>query len=103
MRIPVHERDVLGPARTGSTPLVIAKRAWSGFARRDGGRIDELTGSARVRTAIETGSRGRRGGGPAGGAGRLPAGAPGAAAVPVGGAHGDVVRPGPAGVVSGGR
>jgi len=42
--------------RTGIALLVTAKKVWSGFGWRSDRWIDNLTGSARVRTAIDAGA-----------------------------------------------
>ncbi|MFF8969233.1 exo-beta-N-acetylmuramidase NamZ domain-containing protein [Streptomyces sp. NPDC014995] len=56
VQIHVHDRDAYDPVRTGVALLVTAKRVWSGFAWRSDHWIDKLTGSARVRTAIDAGA-----------------------------------------------
>ncbi|MFD7132491.1 exo-beta-N-acetylmuramidase NamZ domain-containing protein [Streptomyces sp. NPDC059894] len=56
VQIHVHDRDAFDPVRTGVALLVTAKRVWNGFAWRPDHWIDRLTGSARVRTAIDAGA-----------------------------------------------
>jgi uncharacterized protein YbbC (DUF1343 family) len=56
VQIHVHDRDAYDPVRTGVALLVTARRVWSGFAWRPDHWIDKLTGSARVRTAIDAGA-----------------------------------------------
>ncbi|MFJ4618594.1 exo-beta-N-acetylmuramidase NamZ domain-containing protein [Streptomyces sp. NPDC088812] len=56
VQIHVRDRDAFDPVRTGVALLVTAKRVWSGFAWRPDHWIDRLTGSARVRTAIDAGA-----------------------------------------------
>ncbi|MGV9889881.1 exo-beta-N-acetylmuramidase NamZ family protein [Streptomyces sp. NPDC003395] len=56
VQIHVHDRAAFDPVRTGIGLLVTAKRVWSGFAWRSDNWIDKLTGSTRVRTAIDAGA-----------------------------------------------
>ncbi|WP_367324289.1 exo-beta-N-acetylmuramidase NamZ domain-containing protein [Streptomyces sp. HUAS ZL42] len=56
VQIHVHDRDAYDPVRTGIALLVTAKHVWSGFAWRPDNWIDKLTGSSRVRTAIDAGA-----------------------------------------------
>jgi uncharacterized protein YbbC (DUF1343 family) len=56
VQIHVHDREAYDPVRTGIALLVTAKRVWSGFAWRSDNWIDKLTGSTRVRTAIDAGA-----------------------------------------------
>ncbi|MBK6015784.1 exo-beta-N-acetylmuramidase NamZ domain-containing protein [Streptomyces sp. MBT53] len=56
VQIHVHDRAVFDPVRTGIALLVTAKKVWSGFRWRSDHWIDDLTGSARVRTAIDAGA-----------------------------------------------
>ncbi|MEU7060818.1 DUF1343 domain-containing protein [Streptomyces sp. NPDC046197] len=56
VQIHVHDRAAYDPVRTGIALLVTARRVWSGFAWRSDDWIDKLTGSARVRTAIDAGA-----------------------------------------------
>ncbi|MFD4553884.1 exo-beta-N-acetylmuramidase NamZ domain-containing protein [Streptomyces sp. NPDC058469] len=56
VQIHVHDRAAYDPVRTGIALLVTAKKVWSGFSWRSDNWIDKLTGSARVRTAIDAGA-----------------------------------------------
>ncbi|MEV0735800.1 DUF1343 domain-containing protein [Streptomyces sp. NPDC050549] len=56
VQIHVHDRAAFDPVRTGIALLVTAKKVWSGFGWRSDHWIDNLTGSARVRTAIDAGA-----------------------------------------------
>ncbi|MFJ1975188.1 exo-beta-N-acetylmuramidase NamZ domain-containing protein [Streptomyces sp. NPDC087903] len=56
VQIHVHDRTAFDPVRTGVALLVTARKVWSGFAWRSDNWIDKLTGSARVRTAIDAGA-----------------------------------------------
>ncbi|GAB2749290.1 exo-beta-N-acetylmuramidase NamZ domain-containing protein [Streptomyces bullii] len=56
VQIHVHDRAAFDPVRTGIGLLVTARRVWPGFAWRSDHWIDKLTGSARVRTMIDTGA-----------------------------------------------
>ncbi|MBK3580079.1 DUF1343 domain-containing protein [Streptomyces sp. MBT65] len=56
VQIHVHDRAAYDPVRTGIALLVTAKKVWSGFGWRSDHWIDRLTGSARVRTAIDAGA-----------------------------------------------
>ncbi|MDV9174920.1 DUF1343 domain-containing protein [Streptomyces sp. W16] len=56
VQIHVHDRAAFNPVRTGIALLVTAKKVWSGFGWRSDHWIDRLTGSARVRTAIDAGA-----------------------------------------------
>ncbi|MGW7544411.1 exo-beta-N-acetylmuramidase NamZ family protein [Streptomyces sp. NPDC054770] len=56
VQIHVHDRAAYDPVRTGIALLVTAKKVWSGFAWREDGWIDKLTGSTRVRTMIDAGA-----------------------------------------------
>lgn len=56
VQIHVHDRAAYDPVRTGIALLVTAKKVWSGFGWRSDNWIDKLTGSARVRTAIDAGA-----------------------------------------------
>ncbi|MFF9329312.1 exo-beta-N-acetylmuramidase NamZ domain-containing protein [Streptomyces sp. NPDC014776] len=56
VQIHVHDPAAFDPVRTGIGLLVTAKRVWSGFAWRSDNWIDKLTGSTRVRTAIDAGA-----------------------------------------------
>ncbi|MEV6176690.1 DUF1343 domain-containing protein [Streptomyces sp. NPDC052016] len=56
VQIHVHDRDAYDPVRTGIALLVTARRVWNGFAWRSDHWIDKLTGSSRVRTAIDAGA-----------------------------------------------
>ncbi|MDO0931850.1 DUF1343 domain-containing protein [Streptomyces sp. DG2A-72] len=56
VQIHVHDRAAYDPVRTGIALLVTAKKVWSGFAWRSDNWIDKLTGSTRVRTAIDAGA-----------------------------------------------
>ncbi|MFJ9630318.1 exo-beta-N-acetylmuramidase NamZ domain-containing protein [Streptomyces sp. NPDC101175] len=56
VQIHVHDRAAFDPVRTGIALLVTAKKVWSGFGWRSDHWIDSLTGSARVRTAIDAGA-----------------------------------------------
>ncbi|MET7483593.1 DUF1343 domain-containing protein [Streptomyces sp. NPDC005538] len=56
VQIHVHDRAAYDPVRTGIALLVTAKKVWSGFGWRSDNWIDKLTGSARVRTAIDSGA-----------------------------------------------
>lgn len=56
VQLHVHERESYDPVRTGIALLVTAKKVWDGFAWRPDRWIDKLTGSARVRTAIDAGA-----------------------------------------------
>ncbi|WP_405809330.1 DUF1343 domain-containing protein [Streptomyces sp. NBC_00210] len=56
VQLHVHDRESYDPVRTGIGLLVTAKRAWSGFAWRPDNWIDKLTGSAKVRTMIDSGA-----------------------------------------------
>ncbi|MER6676370.1 DUF1343 domain-containing protein [Streptomyces sp. NPDC000983] len=56
VQVHVHDRAAYDPVRTGIGLLVTAKRAWDGFAWRPDNWIDKLTGSTRVRTAIDAGA-----------------------------------------------
>ncbi|MEW2247647.1 DUF1343 domain-containing protein [Streptomyces sp. NPDC006975] len=56
VQVHVHDRAAFDPVRTGIGLLVTAKRVWSGFAWRSDNWIDKLTGSTRVRTAIDAGA-----------------------------------------------
>ncbi|MFI6406451.1 exo-beta-N-acetylmuramidase NamZ domain-containing protein [Streptomyces sp. NPDC050548] len=56
VQIHVHDRAAFDPVRTGIALLVTAKKVWSGFRWRSDHWIDNLTGSARVRTAIDAGA-----------------------------------------------
>ncbi|MFJ9375514.1 exo-beta-N-acetylmuramidase NamZ domain-containing protein [Streptomyces sp. NPDC101455] len=56
VQIHVHDRAAYDPVRTGIALLVTAKKVWSGFGWRSDNWIDRLTGSARVRTAIDAGA-----------------------------------------------
>ena len=56
VQIHVHDRAAFDPVRTGIALLVTAKKVWSGFTWRSDNWIDKLTGSARVRTAIDAGA-----------------------------------------------
>ncbi|MFJ9246375.1 exo-beta-N-acetylmuramidase NamZ domain-containing protein [Streptomyces sp. NPDC101776] len=56
VQIHVHDRAAYDPVRTGIALLVTAKKVWSGFSWRSDHWIDRLTGSARVRTAIDAGA-----------------------------------------------
>ncbi|MFJ5309412.1 exo-beta-N-acetylmuramidase NamZ domain-containing protein [Streptomyces sp. NPDC088350] len=56
VQIHVHDRAAYDPVRTGVALLVTAKKVWSGFGWRPDNWIDKLTGSARVRTAIDAGA-----------------------------------------------
>ena len=56
VQIHVYDRAAFDPVRTGIALLVTAKKVWSGFRWRSDHWIDNLTGSARVRTAIDAGA-----------------------------------------------
>ncbi len=56
VQLHVHDRAAYDPVRTGIALLVTAKKVWSGFRWRSDNWIDKLTGSARVRTAIDAGA-----------------------------------------------
>ncbi|MFF4253295.1 exo-beta-N-acetylmuramidase NamZ domain-containing protein [Streptomyces sp. NPDC001663] len=56
VQIHVHDRAAYDPVRTGIALLVTARKVWSGFAWRSDNWIDKLTGSTRVRTAIDAGA-----------------------------------------------
>ncbi|MGX1546667.1 exo-beta-N-acetylmuramidase NamZ family protein [Streptomyces adustus] len=56
VQIHVHDRGAYDPVRTGIALLVTARRVWDGFAWRADNWIDKLTGSDRVRTAIDAGA-----------------------------------------------
>ncbi|MFI6624015.1 exo-beta-N-acetylmuramidase NamZ domain-containing protein [Streptomyces sp. NPDC050528] len=56
VQIHIHDRAAYDPVRTGIALLVTAKKVWSGFSWRSDNWIDKLTGSARVRTAIDAGA-----------------------------------------------
>ncbi|WP_328832419.1 MULTISPECIES: DUF1343 domain-containing protein [unclassified Streptomyces] len=56
VQLHVHDRAAYDPVRTGIALLVTAKKVWSGFSWRSDNWIDKLTGSARVRTAIDAGA-----------------------------------------------
>ncbi|MEW1645877.1 DUF1343 domain-containing protein [Streptomyces sp. NPDC091219] len=56
VQIHVHDRAAYDPVRTGIALLVTAKKVWSGFGWRPDDWIDKLTGSTRVRTAIDAGA-----------------------------------------------
>ncbi|KAF4405638.1 exo-beta-N-acetylmuramidase NamZ family protein [Streptomyces lycii] len=56
VQLHVHDRDAFDPVRTGIALLVTAKQTWDGFAWRPDNWIDKLTGSTRVRTAIDAGA-----------------------------------------------
>ncbi|MEU6260114.1 DUF1343 domain-containing protein [Streptomyces sp. NPDC047043] len=56
VQIHVHDRAAYDPVRTGIALLVTAKKVWSGFGWRSDNWIDKLTGSTRVRTAIDAGA-----------------------------------------------
>ncbi|MER5597429.1 DUF1343 domain-containing protein [Streptomyces sp. NPDC002265] len=56
VQIHVHDRGGYDPVRTGIALLVTARRVWDGFAWRSDHWIDKLTGSDRVRTAIDAGA-----------------------------------------------
>ncbi|MCF3121392.1 exo-beta-N-acetylmuramidase NamZ family protein [Streptomyces luteocolor] len=56
VQLHVHDREAYDAVRTGIALLVTAKKAWRGFAWRSDHWIDRLTGSARVRTAIDAGA-----------------------------------------------
>ncbi|MDF2272176.1 DUF1343 domain-containing protein [Streptomyces coacervatus] len=56
VQIHVHDRAAYDPVRTGIALLVTAKKVWSGFSWRPDNWIDRLTGSTRVRTAIDAGA-----------------------------------------------
>ncbi|KOV70157.1 exo-beta-N-acetylmuramidase NamZ domain-containing protein [Streptomyces sp. MMG1121] len=53
VQIHVTDRAAYDPVRTGIALLVTAKKVWNGFAWRSDHWIDNLTGSARVRTMID--------------------------------------------------
>ncbi|MFD4603153.1 exo-beta-N-acetylmuramidase NamZ domain-containing protein [Streptomyces sp. NPDC058464] len=56
VQIHVRDRAAYDPVRTGIALLVTARKVWSGFAWREDGWIDKLTGSTRVRTMIDAGA-----------------------------------------------
>ncbi|MGW5125186.1 exo-beta-N-acetylmuramidase NamZ family protein [Streptomyces sp. NPDC004069] len=56
VQIHVHNRNAFDPVRTGIALLVTAQQVWSGFEWRSDNWIDTLTGSTRVRTAIDAGA-----------------------------------------------
>ena len=56
VQIHVYDRAAFDPVRTGIALLVTAKKVWSGFRWRSDHWIDNLTGSARARTAIDAGA-----------------------------------------------
>ncbi|MFI6015678.1 exo-beta-N-acetylmuramidase NamZ domain-containing protein [Streptomyces sp. NPDC051243] len=56
VQLHVHDRTAYDPVRTGIALLVTAKKVWSGFGWRADNWIDKLTGSTRVRTAIDAGA-----------------------------------------------
>ncbi|MFV8183212.1 MULTISPECIES: DUF1343 domain-containing protein [unclassified Streptomyces] len=56
VQIHVDDRAAYDPVRTGVALLVTARKVWSDFAWRSDNWIDKLTGSTRVRTAIDAGA-----------------------------------------------
>lgn len=56
VQIHVDDRGAYDPVRTGVALLVTARKVWSDFAWRSDNWIDKLTGSTRVRTAIDAGA-----------------------------------------------
>jgi len=85
VQVHLTDRRAVDAIRTAVTMLVTAKRLYpTVFGWRPDHWIDNLTGSARLRTMIDAGrGRGRRGRGVAGRTGRIPPSSPGFPVVPL--------------------